>query len=179
MDQFKPASPSLLKALISGVVIFGVIVFAVISMNTGDILWFWPVFDQVPVSISVNCYGAQMDVTPGLPEFQSITDAVNASLTGNKRWDDLSLSETTYQDYQTGSDVLVLRLQYDPPATIHSTYAFFKAVNWLIFPLDGRHASANTVFGMEGGFIAPGSYHVNSTASIVNTLQTQGICTKR
>ena len=179
MEQFKPSSPSLTKAVISGVVIFGVILFAVISMNTGDILWFWPVFNQVPVAITVNCYGTEINIKPGQPAFQAITDAVNSSLTGTKRWDDLSLSDATYQEYQTSSDVMVLNLQYDPPATIHSMYAFFKSVNMLIFPLDGRHAGANTVFGWEGKFISPGSYHVNSTASIVNALQAQGVCTKR
>jgi hypothetical protein len=178
MNQVKPASPSLLKAGLSGVVIFGVIVFAVIAMNTGDLLWFWPVFNQVPVEITLNCYGTQVTVKPGQPAYQAVTDAVNSSLTGNKRWDDLSLSESTYQEYQTSSDVMVLKLQYDPPATIHSTYAFFKAVNWLIFPLDGRHSSANTVFGMEGKFISPGSYHVKDTALIVTTLKEQGVCTK-
>jgi hypothetical protein len=178
MDQAKPSSPSLLKAVISGVVIFGVIVFAVISMNTGDILWFWPIFNQVPVAITVNCYGTVIDIKPGQPAFQAVTEAVNSSLTGSKRWDELSLSQTTYQEYQTSADVMVLETQYDPPATIHSTYAFFKSVNWLIFPLVGSHASTNTVFGMENGYISPGSYHVNSTDSIVNTLQAQGVCTK-
>jgi len=178
MDQVKSSSPSLLKAGLSAVVIFGVILFAVISMNTGDILWFWPVFNQVPVAITMNCYGTEVDIKPGQPAFQAVTDAVNSSLTGSKRWDDLSLSDPTYQEYQTSKDVMVLKLQYDPPATIHSTYAFFKSVNLLIFPLDGRHASANTVFGMENGFISPGSYHVKSTAPIISALQEQNICTK-
>lgn len=178
MDQIKPSSPSLFKAAIAGVVIFGVILFAVISLNTGDLLWFWPVFKQTPVAITMNCYGTQIDVKPGQPAFQAITDVVNSSLTGSKRWDDLSLSDVTYQEYQTSADVMVLKLQYDPPATIHSPNAFFKSVNWLIFPLVGRHASGNTVFGMEGGYFDPGSYHVNSTAPIVTALQAQGICTK-
>jgi hypothetical protein len=54
-----------------------------------------------------------------------------------------------------------------------------KSVNWLVIPLDGRHAASNAVFGLEGGFTDPGSYHVNSTAPIVTALQEQGICTKR
>jgi len=178
MAEVKPSSPSLLKAGVSGVVIFGLIVFAVIAMNTGDLLWFWPVFNAIPDSIIVNCYGTEVAVKPGQPAFEAVTNAVNSSLTGNKRWDNLSLSDATYQEYQTSSAVMVLKLHYDPPATIHSQYAFFKSESWLIFPLDGRHASANTVFGLEGKFISPGSYHVQSTASIVTALQEQDICTK-
>jgi hypothetical protein len=179
MPEAKPFSPSLLKAGISGVVIFGVILFVAIAMNTGDLLWFWPIFKEVPVDIIVHCYGTKVDVKPGQPAFEAVTNAVNTSLTGVKRWDDLSMSDTTYQEYQTSLSVMVIELRYDPPATIHSQYAFFKSVNWLIIPLDGRHASTNAVFGLEGKFTDPGAYHVNSTAPIITALQAQGICTKR
>jgi hypothetical protein len=179
MPEAKPSSPSLLKAGISGVVIFGVILFAVVALNTGDTLWFWPKFDEIPVAITVRCYGKDVELKPGEPAFEAVTNAVNASLSETKRWDELTLSDATYQEYQTSPDVMILMLRYDPPAKIHSMYAYFKAADWLIFPLDGRHATGNSIFGLERGFIDPGSYHVNSTAPIVATLQEQGICTKR
>jgi hypothetical protein len=178
MPEAKPPSPSALKAGISGVVIFGLIIFAVIAMNTGDLLWFWPVFKEVPVGIIVHCYGTDVEVKPGQPAFESVTNAVNTSLTGSKRWDDTSMSDVTYQEYKTSPTMMVIELHYDPPATIHSQYAFMKSVNWLVIPLDGRHAPSNAVFGLEGGFTDPGSYHVKSTAPIVTALQDQGICTK-
>jgi hypothetical protein len=179
MPEPKPSSPSLLKAGISGVVIFALIFFAVITMNTGDLLWFWPIFKEAPVGIIVHCYGTDIEVKPGKPAFEAVTNAVNTSLTGNKRWDQLSMSEVTYQEYKTSPTMMVIELHYDPPVTIHSQYAFFKSVNWLIIPLDGRHAPTNAVFGLEGGYTDPGSYHVNSTAKIVTALLDQGICTKR
>ncbi len=148
-------------------------------MNTGDLLWFWPVFNQVPVGMLVHCYGKDVEVKPGQPAFEAVTKAVNTSLTGSKRWDDTSMSEVTYQEYKTSPDMMVIELHYDPPATIHSWYAFFKSVNWLVIPLDGRHAATNAVFGLEGSFIDPGSYHVNTTAPIVEALKQQGICSKR
>jgi len=72
----------------------------------------------------------------------------------------------------------VIELSYSPPATIHSMQAFFKAVDRLIIPLDGRHAYANAIFGLERGYTDPGSYHVKSTLPIVTALQEQGICMK-
>jgi hypothetical protein len=178
MPEPKPSSPSLLKAVLTGVVIFGLILFAVIAMNTRDLLWFWPIFKEVPVGILVHCYGTDIEVKPGQPAFEAVTNAVNTSLTGSKRWDDLSMSDVTYQEYKTSPSALVIELQYDPPATIHSQYAYFKDVNWLIIPLDGRHASTNAVFGLERGYIDPGSYHVKSIAPIVTALREQGICAK-
>ncbi len=179
MPAAKPSSPSLLKAGISGVVIFGLLLFAVIAMNTTDILWFWPVFNEVPVEIDVNCYGKAYKVTAGQPSFQVVNEAVNSSMTGNKRWDETSMSDVTFEEYKTGSTALVVMLHYDPPVTVHSQYAFFKDVNWLIIPLDGRLAGTFPIFGREGDFTDPGSFHIKSTAPIVAALQESGICAKR
>jgi len=179
MAEPNPNSPSLLKAGVTGVVIFALLVFAVISMNTGDILWFWPIFHETPAGILVHCYGTDIEVKPGTAAFEEVNKAVNASLTGVKRWDDTSMSEATYQEYKISSSMMVLELHYDPPITIHSQYSYMKSVNWLVIPLVGRHASTNAVFGIEGGFIDPGSYHVNSTAPIAAILQAQGVCAKR
>ena len=179
MPEARPNSPSVLKAGISGVVIFGLIAFAVMALNTDDILWFWPFFNDTPVQIDVNCYGKNMQVAPGTNAFTAVSTAVNSSLTGVKRWDQTTMSQTTYQEYQTSSTVMVLMLHYDPPATVHSQYAFMKSVDWLVVPLVGRHATTNPVFGVEGNYIDPGSYHMNNTTQIVNALQEQGVCTKQ
>ncbi len=179
MPGARPNSPSLLKAGISGVVIFGLVAFAVIAMNTGDILWFWPVFNETPDAITVNCYGKLLDVQPGTSGFVAITAAVNSSLTGVKRWDQTSMSEATFEEYKTSSAVMVLELHYDPPVMVHSQYAFMKSVNWLVIPLVGRHADTNAVFGIEGSYIDPGSYHIKSVAPLLTALQEQGVCAKR
>ncbi len=179
MPEAKSNSPSVLKAGISGVVIFGLIAFAVMALNTDDILWFWPIFNQAPVQIEVNCYGKNRQVEPGTNAFTVVTDAVNSSLTGVKRWDETTMSRATYQEYQTSSAVMVLMLHYDPPAIVHSQYAFMKSVNWLVIPLVGRHADTYPVFGIEGNYIDPGSYHINSTGKILTALQDQGVCTKQ
>jgi hypothetical protein len=178
MPEAKPHTPSCLKAVLLGIGIFAVILFMITAMNTRDLLWFWPVFNQVPVSITVHCYGTDVDVKPGQPAFEGVTNAVNKSLSGRKRWDGTSMSDVTYQEYQTSPAVMVIELLYDPPATVHSQYAYFKKVNWLIIPLDGRSTSTNSVFARTGEFTNSGSYHVKSTAPILTALQEQGICLK-
>jgi hypothetical protein len=178
MPEAKPHSPSLLKAGIIGIGIFAAMFFFVTAMNTGDLLWFWSKFDEVPVNIIVHCYGTDVEVQLGASSFEAVTKAVNTSLSGSKRWDDISMSEETYHEYQTNPSMMVLELRYDPPVSIHSSYAFFKNVNWLVIPLDGRHAETNAVFGRTGGFINAGSYHVESLTSIISAFQEYGICAK-
>lgn len=178
MPEPKPSSPSLLKAGLSGLVIIGLLLFAVVAMNTRDLLWFISTFKETPVEIKVHCYGTDVDVKPGEPAFEAVNNAVNTSLTGSKRWDETSMSDVTYEEYQTSSKVMVIELHYDPPVVVHSQYAYFKGVNWLIIPLDGRSAISNTVYGRTGGYTNPGSYHVKSTAPIIAALQEQGICSK-
>ena len=178
MPEAKPHSSSLLKAALLSLGIFALILFLITAMNTRDLLWFWPNFNEVPVGITVHCYGTDVQVKPGQPAFEVVTNAVNTSLSESKRWDSTSMSDVTYQEYQTSPAVMVIELHYDPPATVHSQYAFFKSVNWLIIPLDGRSASTNAVFGRTGEFTDPGSYHVKSTAPILTALQEQGICLK-
>jgi hypothetical protein len=178
MPEAKPHSPSLLKAGIIGIGIFAAMYFLVTAMNTGDLLWFWPTFDNIPAEIVVHCYGQDVGVRPGQPAFEAITSAVNSSLSGTKRWDETSMSDVTYQEYKTSQDAMVLELHYDPPVTVHSQYAFFKAVNWLIIPLDARLANSNPVFARTGDFTNSGSYHLKSTTPIAVALQEQGICSK-
>lgn len=178
MPEPKPSSPSLLKAGLTGLVIVGLLLFAVVSMNTRDLLWFVPTFNEIPVEILVHCYGKDVEVKPGETAFEAVNNAVNTSLTGTKRWDETSMSDVTYEEFKTSPKVFVLELHYDPPVTIHSQYAYFKSVNWLIIPLDGRSAETRAVYGRTGGFTNPGSYHINSTAPIAAALQEQGICSK-
>ena len=178
MPEAKPHSPSLLKAVLLGIGIFAAMLFMITAMNTRDFLWFWPNFDQVPVGITVHCYGTDVAVKPGQPVFEVVTNAVNTSMSGSKRWDSTSMSDVTYQEYLTSPAVMVIELHYDPPATVHSQYAYFKKVNRLIIPLDGRSASTNAVFARTGEYTNSGSYHVKSIAPILTALQEQGICSK-
>jgi hypothetical protein len=164
--------------LLVTVVIIIVIAFAIIAMNTGDILWFIPIFNGKPQSIVVHCYGEDVHVEPWNSAYEPLNLAVNESLSGSKRWDPLSMSDQTYSDYQTSTTMMVLELTYDPPERIHSSYKFFKNLDKLVIPLDGRHASSNSVFGRLHGLMLAGSMHVKTTEKIVTALEQQELCRK-
>lgn len=169
-------SPSIIQVIIIAAVIFFVIFFMIITINTGDILWFWPVFLAEPQQIIVHCYGEDVLVDPWISSYEPLNLAVNQSLSGSKRWDPLSLSDQTLVDYQTASTMMVLEATYDPPVRVHSSYKFFKNVDKLVIPLDGRHASSNSVFGRLRGNSLSGSFHIKTKATILTTLEDQGLC---
>jgi hypothetical protein len=116
----------LLKAGFLGLAIVGFLLFSVVAMNTRDLLWFMPTFKEVPVGITVHCYGKDAEVKPGEPAFEAVTSAVNDSMSGSKRWDQTSMSDATYEEYKTSPKVMVIELQYDPPAVVHSAIRLFK-----------------------------------------------------
>lgn len=126
----------------------------------------------------VHCYGHDVVINPGDSSYQVVNEAVNSTLSGSKRWDQLSLSDVTYAEYQTSPNMMVMELSYDPPARIHSFYMFFKNVDTMIIPLDGRHASINTVFGRLRGYNEAGSLHVATSQPILDALEREDICRK-
>jgi len=148
----------------------------VVAMNTGDMLWFYPVFDEIPVGITLRCNGETTEIRPGKPAFAAVNNAVNEVISSSKRWDDLSLSDATWEEYQTSDNVVVLILAYDPPVRIHSSYKFMKRIDTIVIPLVGRHAQYNTLFGRMGDYIAAGSFHFKTMAPIEEALQAQGLC---
>jgi hypothetical protein len=101
---------------------------------------------------------------------------INETLSQNKRWDPLTMSDVTYQDYQTQPTMLVLEMKYAPPVRLHSNTKFFSSVDTMLIPLVGRHAQYNTVFGRINENTTPGSFHVQDTAQLTEYLAAQGIC---
>ncbi len=175
MLKERPA-PSVLQVVVIAGVIFLVIVLVIISMNTGDILWFWPVFSGDAQRVVVHCYGNDVIVEPGDASYEAINSAVKDSLTGKKRWDSLSMSDVTYEEYQTSPVMMVVELGYNPPTRVHSFYKFFKSVDTLVIPLDGRHAAFETVFGRFRDHTLAGSFHVKDTSNIMTILNEQELC---
>jgi len=169
-------SPSIVQALGISIALILVMVFGIIAMNTGDLFWFWPLFNETPHRIVIHCYGDDNVITPDDPAFDAINDAVNKSLSGSKRWDPLSMSDMTYEDYQTSTKMMAIELAYDPPVRMHTFYKFFKNLDILVIPLDGRHASSNSVFGRLRGRMLAGSMHVETRTNIITALDEQGLC---
>jgi hypothetical protein len=170
-------SPSILNVAWIGIVSIVIIAYSVIALNTGDWLWFWSKFDDKPNQIILHCYGEDMVIDPYSQGFSDITRLVNASLSGSKRWDPLSLSEETYQDYQTHPDMMTLELHYPQSVRIHSDTIFFSNVDTLIIPLDGRHAGSGAIFARnQDGDPAAGALIVENTPIIAKHLSALGVC---
>lgn len=152
------------------------VIYLIIALNTGDLLWASPVFNYEPSSIVIHCFGEDVYLEAGSGAFIAMTDLVNRSLTGRKRWDSLSLSDSTYQDYQSHPQMMVVELFYSEPIRIHSRFKFFSNVNRIIIPLVGRHAQLNSVFGRLNDFPAAGSFHVNDLTPLKVYLSENGLC---
>jgi len=170
------SDPSVIKLVITVVLVLVVIIYVILSLGTGDWMWWNPKFSETPNAMAVQCYGNTINIDPGSFHFSALTKFVNEDLSGRKRWDQLSLSEITYNDYQTDASMMVLELFYPEPIRIHSNYKFFSNVDQLLIPLDGRHAQTNAIFGLNQGVPTAGSMHIESIASISSYLQNQGIC---
>lgn len=170
------SNPSI-KSLV--IVVLAVMIFSVytiISLATGDWLWFSQKFSETPRAIVIHCYGKRIDLDPGTFHFSALADLMNEIMSGRKRWDSLTLSSETYQDYQTNSQMLALEFFYHEPLRVHSTYKYYSNVDNLIIPLEGRHAQTNAVFGLNQGTPTAGSLHIQSTEAFRQYLANTKIC---
>ena len=172
----QPASPSLIRFIGLAILFIAPVIYLIIALNTGDLLWISPFFTDEPMAIVVHCYGEDVPIEPTSEHFHEINDLVQQTLTGRKRWDPLSLSEITYEEYQSHPGTMVLELFYASKIRIHSRYMFFSNVDTLIIPLDGRHAQTNAIFGRMNDYISVGSIHVKTTIPLVEYLSVEGIC---
>jgi hypothetical protein len=152
------------------------VIYFIIALNTGDLLWSSPVFNYEPRTIVIHCFGEDVYLEAGTTFFIAMTDLVNQGLTGRKRLDSLSLSEATYMDYQSHPQMMVVELTYSEPILVHSRYKFFSNVNRIIIPLVGRHAQSNSIFGRRNDYPAAGSFHVNNMAPVKEYLTENALC---
>lgn len=174
--DIKRNNPSLLQALLVMMVMVAVIYYGIVALSTGDMLWFRSDFSATPVKMIVYCYGEDQPVNPIDTDFEPLNKLVNAALSGDKRWDPLSMSDVTYEEYRTHPRMAALELRYSPAVRVHSNTKFFSSVDTLVIPLDGRHVEYNPVFGRNLGEMIPGSFQLGSTASIKEYVSVQGLC---
>jgi hypothetical protein len=158
------------------VIIIVPLIYLIIAMNTGDLLWVSPIFNSQPQTITIHCFGEDIFLEYSSSEFDTIVDLVNEDFSGSKRWDSLSLSNVTYQEYQSHPQMMVVELTYPKPIRVHSRYKFFSHVDRLIIPLVGRHAQTNAIFGRRAEYPAAGSFHVDDLSEIKNFLAENNLC---
>jgi hypothetical protein len=158
------------------VIIIVPLIYFIIAMNTGDLLWVSPVFNSQPQTITIHCFGEDIFLEYSSSEFDTMVDLVNENLSGRKRWDSISLSDVTYQEYQSHPQMMVVELTYPKPIRVHSRYKFFSNVDRLIIPLVGRHSQTNAIFGRRAEYPAAGSFHVDDLSDIRNFLAENNLC---
>lgn len=168
--------PSLLNLFGSVAVFLVFALFAMVSIGTGDILWFWPFFDETPAQITVYCYGKDVALQPGSAAFNELTTIFNESLSGFKNWDNTTMSVESWEDYQTFDQFATLVVSYSEPVRVHSIYKYFTNVEALVVPLDGRHSASNAVFSLMRGEPGFGSLHLETIDQLIEFMNMQGVC---
>ena len=172
----KQKKSSIGSMLLTAIVILAILLYVIFSLNLKDPLWFIPTYNATASEIIIHCYGEDVQVEPGSAAFVSLNDAVNKGISGTKRWDSLSLSTVTYEDYMSNPKMMVLDFRYDKPQMIHSAYRFFKKFDQLLIPLVGRHANYNSVFGRLGEYPEAGSFHLRDNAPILQLVEELQLC---
>lgn len=170
------SEPSIKNLLIIVVLVVAATFYLILSFSTGDWQWWNPRFDQTPSAIVVHCYGESISIEPGSLHFSALTKVVNQSISGQKRWDSLTMSAATYQDYQNHPQMAALELFYPETVRIHSNYKFYSNVDNIVIPLDGRHAQTNAIFGQNQGLTTAGSMHIETKEPITSYLENHKIC---
>ncbi len=168
--------PSILSLIIIVLVVVAVVVYAIIAFATGDWLWFSTNFRETPNAIVLHCYGETTSIDPASFHFSKFKQFMNEGMSGRKRWDPLTMSEETYQDYQTNDQMVVIEFFYPEPVRVHSSYKFYSHVDNLVVPLEGRHSQTNAVFGQADGVPTGGSLHINSTDQFRTYLKNMDLC---
>jgi len=167
---------SVLSFLITVVLTIFSLVYFSLTAYTKDALWFYPRFDAQPVRGLIRCYGEEIVLQRDSEHLYNIARLVNEQISGDKRWDELNLSDQVYMDYKTSDRVMVLELSYEEPQRIHSPSLFFSGFDVLIVPLDGSFANTNILFNLVRGNPAGGSFHVTTFASVLNYLEDNDLC---
>lgn len=148
-----------------------------LAAYTKDALWFYPVFEAQPAFGIVRCYGDEVVLQDGSEQLAAITVMVNEQISGDKRWDELNLTDETFNYYQTSGQMVILELHYDQPQRIHSFSPFFSNFDTLLIPLDGRHAEKNIIFSLVKGKPSGGSFHLETFAPVLSYIESKDLCT--
>jgi hypothetical protein len=174
--QRKKKSPSVIQMFSTVLIVLVALFYLVMALGTKDVIWFWPEFDGQPYEILLNCYGEQQTFKRQDAHFQPLNEGFNLILSGSKRWDTLYMSDESYDYYQTSDAVVVLEYHYSPPTRIHSMVQYYKNMDTLLIPLDGRHSISSPVFGRTNGISNSGSFHLETSQPLIDYLSAQGLC---
>ena len=177
-DKSSGKTASVLNFLLTTILAILFLIYFSIMAYTKDALWFYPVYDGIPSSALIRCYGESVTLDGTSEHLSAITGLVNEQISGDKRWDQLNLTDPTYQDYQTNDAMMVLELYYDEPQRIHSQSPFFSGFTSLLIPLDGRYSDVHIMFALRNGKPSGSSFHVTSFETVRMYIESNALCRK-
>jgi len=157
---------------LTGVLIIAGLIYLIVWINTGDLLWFLPRVSDRAERIVLHDAGRTVVIEPGSPGYEAINAAVNEVLShrlGYRR--EFGLSDATRERYYTRDRII--EVFYAQPVKLHSSYRIGKPTALLI-PLEGRYADQNVVFTGADGEYWPGALTVESTEPIKKALAEYG-----
>lgn len=164
----------LLKPFLLFVIVLAAIAYGIIALNSQNLLWFKSqTVNARPSRILILHYGEQTLMQPGSPGFDTLADAVEASLSEIRSTDLISigLSPQTLADYQ--SSALVLQLLYDQPVNFQ-TLARTGRPTQLLIPIEGRHAGNGYFFRGDAGEWWYGAMRMGDPTPIYEALEQAG-----
>ena len=169
---------SILNFLITIVLVALLFYYVSMAAMTGDALWFWPLFEEMPSQVVIHCYGQEKSLEGTSEDATAIASLLNEQISGDKRWDELNLTDPTHEYYMTDAEIMVLELFYAEPIRIHLPNRFFSGIDSLLVPLDGRYADTSIIFGLIDGRPAGSSFHVGTNQPLIDYLAQEGLCSK-
>lgn len=158
--------------LLTGAVIIGGLIYLIVWISTGDLLWFLPGVADRAEQIILHDAGRTTVIGPDSPGYEAINAAINQVLSSRLGYQpQFGLSDATRERYY--SQDRVIEVFYAEPIKLHSPYRIGKPTSLLI-PLEGRHADQNIVFTGAGGEYWPGVLTVETTEPIKEALAQYG-----
>jgi len=129
--------------------VLALIILSGVAVAVNDALWFLPVFRADAAYFDLYWNGVQARIEPGSPGYDLLNDALHENLSHVVAYPKgAGLSEATIEDLRANGQLL--EAYYDPPARIHSGYAF-GASRVFYIPLSGHHSDQNRVFNAARG----------------------------
>ena len=178
-QQSAGRTASVLNFLVTIFLAIAVFIYLSLTAYTKDALWFYPVYEGVPAFGVLRCYGEEILLSDDSPHLAAITALVNEQISGDKRWDELNLTDDTFEYYRSNELMMLLEMHYDEPQRIHSFSPFFSNFDTLLIPLDGRHAEKTILFSLINGKPSGGSFHLGTYDPLLNYMEENDLCKRK
>lgn len=144
------------------------------AMNTGNPWWFLPFQPSYqPSRIVVRDYGTAVTITPGTPEYATLTTAFDEAFSdfSNTALIDLGLGDETLRRY--AEEELVIEIYYPEYITFNTPVRMSK-VNQLLIPVEATHSGHGYLFLGSSGLWRIGPMVMANEQPIIDAMRQLG-----